>query len=124
MTLPAFDVIIWLRRPSTLPGLFERIVEKANMAPYESTVVEGFRDIHWGFSNAAEAIEFAEGLLEFAALDDVTKLTALGESVGGKVYNETVSLSAPSAFRPESQVMSAKVNLTYKEALYRALDGR
>jgi hypothetical protein len=117
MTLPAFDVIIWLRSPSTLPGLFERIVEKANMAPYESTVFEGFRDIHWGFSNAAEAIEFA-------ALDDVTKLTALGESVGGKVYNETVSLSAPSAFRPESQVMSAKVNLTDKEALYRALDGR
>jgi len=92
MTLPAYDVIIWLRSPSTPPGLFERIVEKANMAPYESMELNGFRDIHWGFSNAAEAIEFAEGLLEFTALDDVTKLTVLGESVGRKVYKDTMVL--------------------------------
>ncbi len=92
MTLPAYDVIIWIRSPSTPPGLFERIVEKANMAPYESMELNGFRDIHWGFSNAAEAIEFAEGLLEFTALDDVTKLTVLGESVGRKVYKDTMVL--------------------------------
>ena len=92
MTLPAYDVIIWHRSPSTLLGLFERIVEKANMAPYESMELNGFRDIHWGFSNAAEAIEFAEGLLEFAALDDVTKLTVLGESIGRKVYKDTMVL--------------------------------
>jgi hypothetical protein len=92
MTLPAYDVIIWHRSPSILPGLFERIVEKANMAPYESMELNGFRDIHWGFSNAAEAIEFAEGLLEFTALDDVTKLTVLGESVGRKVYKDTMVL--------------------------------
>ena len=92
MTLPAYDVIIWHRSPSTLLGLFERIVEKANMAPYESMKLNGFRDIHWGFSNAAEAIEFAEGLLEFAALDDVTKLTVLGESIGRKVYKDTMVL--------------------------------
>ena len=92
MTLPAYDVIIWLRSPSTPPSLFERLVEKANMAPYESMELNGFRDIHWGFSNAAEAIEFAEGLLEFAALDDVTKLTVLGESVGRKVYKDTMVL--------------------------------
>ena len=85
MTLPAYDVIIWLRSPSTPPGLFERIVEKANMAPYESMELNGFRDIHWGFSNAAEAIEFA-------AKDDVTKLTVLGESVGRKVYKDTMVL--------------------------------
>jgi len=92
MTLPAYDVIIWIRSPSTPPGLFERIVEKANMAPYESMELNGFRDIHWGFSNAEEAIEFAEGLLEFTALDDVTKLTVLGESVGRKVYKDTMVL--------------------------------
>jgi hypothetical protein len=62
------------------------------MAPYESMELNGFRDIHWGFSNAAEAIEFAEGLLEFTALDDVTKLTVLGESVGRKVYKDTMVL--------------------------------
>jgi len=60
------------------------------MAPYESTEFDGFRDIHWGFSNTSDAIEFAEGLLEFAALEDVTKLTVLGESIGRKVYKDTV----------------------------------
>ena len=72
--------------------LHVRILEKAKMAPYESTEFEGFRDIHWGFSNAADAIEFAEGLLEFAALEDITKLTVLGESIGRKVYKDTMVL--------------------------------
>jgi len=92
MTLPAYDVIIWHRSPSIPPDLYVRILEKANMAPYESMELNGFRDIHWGFSNAEEAIEFAEGLLEFTALDDVTKLTVLGESVGRKVYKDTMVL--------------------------------
>ena len=92
MPLPAYDVIIWHRSPSTPPDLYERILEKANMAPYESTEFDGFRDIHWGFSHAADAIEFAEGLLEFAALEDVTKLTVLGESIGRKVYKDTMVL--------------------------------
>lgn len=92
MTLPAYDVIIWHRSPSTPPDLYVRILEKANMAPYESTEFDGVRDIHWGFSKAADAIEFAEGLLEFAALEDVTKLTVLGESIGRKVYKDTMVL--------------------------------
>jgi hypothetical protein len=92
MTLPAYDVIIWHRSRSTPPDLYERILEKANMAPYESPEFDGFRDIHWGFSNAEDAIEFAEGLMEFAALEDVTKLTVLGESIGRKVYKDTMVL--------------------------------
>jgi hypothetical protein len=92
MTLPAYDVVVWHRSPSNPPDLYERILEKANMAPYESPEFDGIRDIHWGFSNAEEAIEFAEGLLEFAALGDVTKLTVLGESIGRKVYKDTMVL--------------------------------
>ena len=92
MTLPAYDVVILHKSPSPTPNLHERILEKANMAPYDSTEFDGFRDIHWGFSNAADAIEFAEGLLEFAAIEDVTKLTVLGESIGRKVYKDTMVL--------------------------------
>jgi hypothetical protein len=92
MTIPAYEVIIWLKNPSTPLDLFERILEKAKMASYESPEFDGFRDIHWGFSNAEEAIEFAESLLEFAALEDVTKLTVLGESIGRKVYKDTMVL--------------------------------
>ncbi len=92
MTLPACDVIIWHRIQSTPPDLHMRILEKANMAPYESSDFDGIRDNHWGFSNAEDAIEFAEGLLEFAALEDVMKLTVLGESIGRKVYKDTMVL--------------------------------
>jgi hypothetical protein len=92
MTLPDYDVIIWHRSPSNPPDLYERILEKANMAPYESTDFDGIRDIHWGFSNAEDAFEFAEGLLAFAALEDVTKLTVLGENIGRKVYKDTMVL--------------------------------
>jgi len=92
MKLPAYDVIIWHRSTSNPPNLYELILEKANMAPYESSDFDGIRDIHWGFSNAEDAIEFAEGLLEFAALEDVTKLAVLGESIGRKVYKDTMVL--------------------------------
>jgi hypothetical protein len=92
MTLPACDVIIWQRSPSNPPDLYERILEKAKITPYESTELKGFRDIHWRFSNAEDAIEFVEGLLEFTALEDVTKLTVLGESIGRKVYKDTMVL--------------------------------
>jgi hypothetical protein len=92
MILPAYDVVIWHRSPSDPPDLYERILEKANMAPYKSTDFDGIRDLHWGFSNPEDAIEFAEGLLEFAALEDVTKLTVLGESIGRKVYKDTMVL--------------------------------
>ena len=92
MNLPDYDVIIWLRNPSTPPDLYERILEKAKITPYESTELKGFRDIHWGFSHAEDAIEFAESLLEFAALEDVSKLTVLGESIGRKVYKDTMVL--------------------------------
>jgi hypothetical protein len=46
MTIPAYEVIIWLKNPSTPLDLFERILEKANMDPYESTKFDGIRDIH------------------------------------------------------------------------------
>lgn len=91
MTLPAYDVVIWLRSPSTPTDLLGLILERAKLPPCESTESSGFRDIHWGFSNATDAMEFAEGLLEFAALEDVVKLTAIGETIGRKVYKDTVT---------------------------------
>jgi hypothetical protein len=90
MLLPVYDVVIWLRVPSNPPNLTASIIEKAKIAPYESNELTGIHDIHWGFSNAADAIEFAEEMLEFAALEDVMKLTVLGASIGRKVYKDTM----------------------------------
>ena len=94
MKIPDYNVVLWLKSPSSTPNLFARIVGNSKKEPYESSEYEGSRDIHWGFSNSNDAIEFAEGLLEFAALDDVTKLTVIGAndgSFGRKVYKDTIS---------------------------------
>ena len=55
--------------------------------------VEDTREVLTNPKSALEdAIEFAESLLEFASLEDVTKLTVLGESIGRKVYKDTLAL--------------------------------
>ena len=94
MKLPDYNVALWIKSPSTTPNLLIQILRKSKTEPYESLEFEGFRDIHWGFSNSNEAIDFAESLLEFAALDDVTKLTVIGAndaSIGRKVYKDTMA---------------------------------
>jgi len=84
------------------------IIDKAKIAPYESIELTGIRDIHWGFSNVETALEFAENLLEFAAMEDVTKLTVIGPSVGRKVYKDSHARAASSDCRVESQGQQAK----------------
>ena len=84
------------------------IIDKVEIAPYESTELSGVRDIHWGFSHAEDAIEFAENLLELAAMEDVTKLTVIGSSVGRKVYKDSHARAASSDCRVESQGKLAK----------------
>ena len=99
MRLPPYEVVIWLQAPSSPPNLMAGIIDKAKIAPYESTELAGVRDIHWGFSNADTAIEFTENLLEFAAMEDVAKLTVIGPSVGRKVYKDNYAKVASSDFR-------------------------
>jgi len=94
MKLPDYDVVLWHKSPSTIPDLFTRIVSKSKRTPDESSEDQGYRDIHWSFSSSVDAISFAEGLLEFAVLDDVTKLTIVGANnatIGRKVYKDTMS---------------------------------
>lgn len=118
-----YDVVIWLRVHSFPPNLMVSIIDKAKIAPYESTEISGIRDIHWGFSNADTAIEFAENLLEFAAMEDVTNLTVIGPSIGRKVYKDTSARLASSDFHWETQAMTPNVNLADKDAIYRATEG-
>jgi hypothetical protein len=94
MKLPDYDVVLWHKSPSSTPDLFARIISESKKEPDESSEHDGYRDIHWGFSISSDAISFAEGLLRFAALDDVTKLTIVGAndaSIGRKVYKDTMA---------------------------------
>ena len=94
MKIPDYTVVLWHKSPPETPNLLARILNKSKTDPYESTDYEGFRDIHWGFATADEAIQLAEDLLEFAALDEVTKLTIISirdTSFGRKVYKDTMA---------------------------------
>lgn len=122
MPLPLYDVVIWLRVPSNPPILMASIIDKAKIAPCESIELTGIRDIHWGFSNADTAIKFAENILEFAAMEDVIKLTVIGPSIGRKVYKDTSARLASSDFHWETQAMTPNVNLADKGAVYRAAE--
>ena len=89
------------------------------MIPYESVELNEFRDIHWGFSKADAAIAFAENLLEFAAMEDVIKLTVIGPSIGRKVYKDTIARSTSLDLHWESQAALAVVSSADKEVTKR-----
>jgi hypothetical protein len=90
--LPPYNVILWHRVDSSLPGLHERIIKRAGRPPDEGIEMQGFRDMHWGFKSPDQAAAFAESLLEFAALDDVVLLVVTSyqdENFSRKVYKDT-----------------------------------
>jgi len=92
--LPPYDVVVWHRIDSSLPGLHERIIALAGRQPDEGFEMQGFRDMHWGFQTAEEATAFAESLLEVAAFDDVVVLTIVPShdvKFGRRVYKDTRS---------------------------------
>ena len=92
--LSPYDVVVWHRVDSSLPGLHERLIARAGRPPDEGIEMQGFRDMHWGFETAEAATAFAESLFEVAASDDVVVLTVLAsrdESFGRRVYKDTRS---------------------------------
>lgn len=98
--LPLYDVVVWHRVESSLPGLHERIIARAGRQPDEGIEMQGFRDMHWGFQTAEEAAAFAESLFEVAASDDVVVLSIVAsqdENFGRKVYKDTRSIIMGSA---------------------------
>lgn len=91
MEIPKYDVVVWHKATEENTNLYEEIVAASGKKPYESTEMEEFRDIHWGFSNSSDALAFADSLLEIAANENVLKLTVIGNELGRKVYKDTLS---------------------------------
>lgn len=80
MRLPRYNVALWCRVSNEGDALVAAILDKVAVAPYESTVEQGVRDIHWGFEEAADALRFAEELLEHAGSRNVLKLAVSSAS--------------------------------------------
>ena len=99
LKLAAFDVVIWHRADSSPADLHERIIARAGRQPDEGMEMQGFRDMHWGFPTAEEAVGFAESMFELAAFDDLFVLTVLArqdEQFGRRVYKDTrASMQSP-----------------------------
>lgn len=80
------------RVDSSPPGLHDAIIACAGNQPYESTDLQGFRDLHWGFETAQAATAFAESLFDVASSDDLVLLSVLAsrdETFRRKVYKDT-----------------------------------
>ena len=89
---PRYEVVVWYKVASVQPSLQSRIIARIGREPDERVETQDFGDLHWKFDVAKTAIECAESLFEFAALDDVVKLVVNGygdESFERKVYKDT-----------------------------------
>ena len=90
--LTPYDVVFWIRVSPSSHGLHERIIAQAGRRPDESAVMQGMRDMHWGFNMAEEAVAFADSFLEIAASDEVVLLSvnaSQNDQFGRKVYKDT-----------------------------------
>jgi hypothetical protein len=63
--LPDYDVIVWLYFNDFGRKLAEEILSSINIIPYESFESDGILDMHWGFDEWKEAVNFSKKLKKF-----------------------------------------------------------
>jgi hypothetical protein len=63
--LPDCDVIVWLYTNEFGKKLEEEILSNIDIIPYESFESDGVLDMHWGFDDWEEAVQFSKKLKNF-----------------------------------------------------------
>ena len=63
--LTDYDVIVWLYCNKFGKKLEEEILSSINIMPYESFESDGVLDMHWGFDDWEEAVQFSKKLKNF-----------------------------------------------------------
>src|SRR5471030_2905049 len=88
---PIYDAVVWYKA-SAKPDLSKRIIEHVGRQPDEDSIVGVFGDLHWNFESPIAAIQCAESLFEFAAMDNIVYLVVSGykdDAFERKVYKDT-----------------------------------
>jgi hypothetical protein len=65
LKLPDYDVIVWLYFNEFGKKLAEEILSSVDILPYESFESDGILDVHWGFDDWKEAVQFSRKLKRF-----------------------------------------------------------
>jgi len=63
--LPDYDVIVWLYFSEFGKKLADEILSSVEILPYESFESQGVLDMHWGFDDWEEAVNFSKKLKRF-----------------------------------------------------------
>jgi len=63
--LPDYDVIVWLYFNEFGKKLADEILSSVEILPYESFESDGVLDMHWGFDDWEEAVNFSKKLKRF-----------------------------------------------------------
>ena len=74
MASSKFDVVVWIRKTSSLPTLRDELLRLAGNEPDESTDYEGMVDLHWSFTNLADAVRVAAALSGISSRSEIVLL--------------------------------------------------
>jgi len=83
-------VTAWIRVSADAPGLFEQMAEAAGQDPFETTEMEGVRDMQWSAATTNDALAIADRLKPYCDNPALTLLKVATYYAGGSVDAVTI----------------------------------
>jgi hypothetical protein len=80
--LPAFSVVVWLRKTKEFDVLKAELLDAAIADPYESTEYQGMVDFHWSATNLSDAKRLADALKDVALHPELVLLRIMSQVDG------------------------------------------
>jgi hypothetical protein len=74
LRLPAFDVVVWLRKTEAFSALRDELIRLAVVEPDEWSEDQGVVDFHWGFESLTQAKRTAETLTVLCGIPELVLL--------------------------------------------------
>lgn len=105
MQTTQYIVTAWFRASDDVPGLFEQLAEAAGQDPFETTEMEGVRDMQWSAATTNDALAIADRLKPYCdnpalILLKVTTYYAGGSVDAVTIKDERAALRLPQPAKP------------------------
>ena len=83
-------VTVWFRAESNAADLYDRLIAVVGESPFETTELEGVRDMHWRCRNTNDALAKADRLKRFCDDPALILLKVTTYHAGGAVDAVTI----------------------------------
>ncbi|MBI1369934.1 MAG: hypothetical protein GC162_14930 [Planctomycetes bacterium] len=83
-------VTAWIRVSADAPGLLEQLIKAAGQDPFETTEMEGVRDMQWSAASTNDALAIADQLKPFCDDSDLILLKVATYYHGGSIDAVTI----------------------------------